>query len=636
MGIILGGDDTSVVAAKQEESSKIPLDNKHNGKELGVQLLLAVKFRKKGTAKEHAVRSFITTHNVLGGVAEKYVFVIPMFGAIIKNNLHGLRKVLGKATELNGKEGRDIGESLARSLAVNTQATAAVDAWIGNFPALKELDEEYEWFRPIIESISYKLLEEVPWGLKMRVTVGAITSMADLLTDVYVTYMFWIKGKEGYFKASLASLAVSFGIQIFMVWVQNRKLGFKKVLKECIPIFSGFKPALDAYRITQGEKQEAGQAFDPLVEMTFIKGIEVFAEAIPGVIIQLMAIATNTEGEVISSAALLSLTVSALTTGFSSATISYDWDTDPLKREQVPDFYGYVPPHPTQRATVFVFLIAVTFGMLLIRCMTIVVLALISTRWVFLYLVLDILLYLIIKVLRGDFWYWVPAGGSSEIFISILLRIIVKIISDFTLIVQLRHPNEVGGAYWIFGFVLTMGSLPVAIQIAASQELGETAVKLAVIVAKYFMPLSIVCLGFFFLTINRQYWHTFFSMQRGKDLTVQNFKEGNDAVKAKYTFKYSKRHWISIEEDVKAWVSTNWEKWEEEKPEWFDDNMKKRVPIEYIPTGEAKRRESVRRASVDAEAERDLGGALRASIRRASIGLGVDIDNRVVPIERDN
>ena len=75
-----------------------------------------------------------------------------------------------------------------------------------------------------------------------------------------------------------------------------------------------------------------------MYEMTVMKGIEMFAEAIPGVIIQLMALTTN-KGTT-SRAAWLSLSVSALTTGFASATISYDFDTDPVKREQVPDFYG--------------------------------------------------------------------------------------------------------------------------------------------------------------------------------------------------------------------------------------------------------------------------------------------------------
>jgi hypothetical protein len=39
---------------------------------------------------------------------------------------------------------------------------------------------------------------------------------------------------------------------------------------------------------------------------------------------------------------------------------------------------------------------------------------------------------------------------------------------------------------------------------------------------------------------------------------------------------------------------------------------------------------------VDAEAEGGLGGALRASIRRASIGGASERSVRVVPIEEDN
>jgi hypothetical protein len=109
-------------------------------------------------------------------------------------------------------------------------------------------------------------------------------------------------------------------------------------------------------------------------------------------------------------------------------------------------------------------------------------------------------------------------------------------------------------------------------------------------------------------------------LQRGKDLTVKNFQEGSDAVKAKYTFKYSKHHWKVIEEEVKAWVDANWDRWEEEKPNWFDDAMRAKVPVEYIPgAGDARRRESVRRASVDAEAEGGLAAAFRASVRRASV-----------------
>jgi hypothetical protein len=172
------------------------------------------------------------------------------------------------------------------------------------------------------------VVKGAPWGLLWRVTVGAVTSMFDLLTDVYVTYMFWSDKKYGYFKASLASLMVSIGIQMLFVWLQNKKLGMLRVLREWFPILIGFKPAVDAYRVAKGRKQEAGQALDAMVELTYMKGIEMFAEAIPGVIIQLMAIATS-DGDV-ADAAWVSLSVSALTTGFASATISYDYDTDPV------------------------------------------------------------------------------------------------------------------------------------------------------------------------------------------------------------------------------------------------------------------------------------------------------------------
>ena len=73
-----------------------------------------------------------------------------------------------------------------------------------------------------------------------------------------------------------------------------------------------------------------------------------FAEAIPGVIIQLAAILS--EGRSTSGIAIASLAVSALTTGFISASISFDWDTDPEKRIANPDFYGYIPNSATRRA----------------------------------------------------------------------------------------------------------------------------------------------------------------------------------------------------------------------------------------------------------------------------------------------
>jgi hypothetical protein len=167
-----------------------------------------------------------------------------------------------------------------------------------------------------------------------------------------------------------------------------------------------------------------------------------------------------------------------------------------------------------------------------------------------------------------------------------------------------------------------MGSLPIAILVAERRDLAEEVVSFAWTVVGTFIPCTVVLFAVFFFNIENTYWGTFYSLERGKDLTVKGFRDGNEDGKKGYAvFTNSMRHWRSIEEEVKAWVEANWERWEEEKPKWLDDAIRARVPVEYIPgAGDARRRECVRRASVDAEAEGGLAGALRASVRRASVG----------------
>jgi hypothetical protein len=269
-------------------------------------------------------------------------------------------------------------------------------------------------------------------------------------------------------------------------------------------------------------------------------------------------------------------------------------------------------------------------GMLVIRCMTIVVLGLLGGGWITVYIGADMLLYLLVKVLRGDFWYWIPAGGSVEILSSIVFRVVVKVVTDFTSIVQFRHPYELGGMYWILGFVFTMGSLPLATILASKEReaVSENGIELSWTVIVVFMPCIIICFFVFFLSMESKFWGTFFTLERGKDFTVRLFKEATiEDSKAEAILNNSRHHWKSIEEEVKSWVEVNWERWEKDNPSWLSNAWRARIPIEFIPSKEGKRRESVRRASVDAEAEGGLAGALRTSIRRASVegSDGVDI-----------
>jgi hypothetical protein len=351
-----------------------------DGRRFGEQLMERVKKRNSGDSKVEVVREFIAANRALKEITEQHVFMRTMLYAVVMNKFK--RRVTNEGEDKSEEEARggEIGSAMAAVMLTTATAAHAVDEWAHQFTEVQEVMNEQVWLRPMLEEIVIKLFMKSNLGLKARVTVGAITSMSDLLTDVYVTYMLRSDKKYGYFKASLASLVVSIGIQMLGVWGQNRKLGMKRVVREWIPILLGYKPAVDAYKVATGAKQEVGAAGDPMTEMTFIKMTEMFAEAIPGVIIQLMAIATSDKKDV-GTSAWLSVAVSAITTGFASATISYDWDTDPAKREATPAFYGYIPANASKRTVVFVSMLLFTAGMLLIRCTTIVLLGLMGGSW---------------------------------------------------------------------------------------------------------------------------------------------------------------------------------------------------------------------------------------------------------------
>jgi hypothetical protein len=60
-----------------------------------------------------------------------------------------------------------IAASFTMMLMTNVTAEAAVDELIVTFPALGELDLEYEWFRPMIEAIAVELLSKVAYGVQV-------------------------------------------------------------------------------------------------------------------------------------------------------------------------------------------------------------------------------------------------------------------------------------------------------------------------------------------------------------------------------------------------------------------------------------------------------------------------------------
>ena len=503
--------------------------------------------------------------------------------------------------------------------------------WVLQHKALQDLEGKYPWIRPLFNRVAIILSASAGWGVKFRVYFAAMLSTLDLFSDVYITYSFHRDQRYHYFSLSLGQLCVSMFFHLLLTWVQNKSRSSKEIVWEILPVLTGLKPAVNAFRVATCAKQKKGQLLDFKMESTAGKCAEMFSEAIPGTIIQLSAIMSQ---GTFSSAAATSLTISALTTGFTSATLSYDWDNDPVKRAENPNFYGYVPNSSNKRTIVFTCLFLISAGMLLCKATVLILFGLIDANYAYLYLFGDMALYILYKVLRNDFMYWLQVYGPFGAMISTICRVIVKVITDFTSNVHFRHPQEVGGFYWAFNFCLSIVSLPLATVLYARQkESSDDVVYLATNACYTLVMGSAIMTIVFFANIKREYWNTFVSLKTTEDFVCEYFDSDLDSVR-KMVFIKNKFKWKKIEGKVERWVRDNWEKWMQEEPDWLDHNIRKNIPAYMIPTVLDKEDEKEQNKIVDVSPP-DSGRKSESGPRRRSSKGKISV-GKVVPINTSN
>lgn len=85
-----------------------------------------------------------------------------------------------------------------------------------------------------------------------------------------------------------------------------------------------------------------GALFEPLTEMTMVKGCELVTEAVPGLILQCVALLRLRGGTV---TGILSLLISIASTALSATTVFWDIDTSPGGRKEHPRWW--VPSYHT-------------------------------------------------------------------------------------------------------------------------------------------------------------------------------------------------------------------------------------------------------------------------------------------------
>jgi hypothetical protein len=142
-----------------------------------------------------------------------------------------------------------------------------------------------------------------------------------------------------------------------------------------------------------------------------------------------------------------------------------DFDSDPEKRRNLPSFYGYLPDEGSKRTIMYVCMVLNSALLLLLRSIGAALLMLADTKIFVAYMAGDHLLYLLQKLVRGDFLYWVPMEGVGGLAVSLLMRIIVKTLTDFTGVLQFRGAGEMGGVMWLLTMVLALVAPWVAVPV---------------------------------------------------------------------------------------------------------------------------------------------------------------------------
>ena len=74
----------------------------------------------------------------------------------------------------------------------------------------------------------------------------------------------------------------------------------------------------------------------------------------------------------------------------------------------------------------------ISSAMILVRALTLLLLGRSDKKLLIAYISLDLGFYLLLKIIRQDFYHWFPFNSGVEIPLSILARVIMKVITDFT------------------------------------------------------------------------------------------------------------------------------------------------------------------------------------------------------------
>ena len=269
----------------------------------------------------------------------------------------------------------------------------------------------------------------------------ALVSFADIVFDAIVVVSWFRKRRLGFATALLSTMILSFAIQFGATVLQHARKPFQAQAFEYLIHFMLLSHAVSAFRAYSGKQQTALDLIAPHVFFTCIEGVEIGFEAVPALLIQLLAALSAYGVHAVPIAQIISILLSTLTIAFGVSSLWHHKDVSHENRRLNPAFYGALPSSVARRwAAVSALLM---FNMCHVLCKSLGLALLWTTfggRVAGGFWFGDFLLYCLVKVVAGDFVYWIPTESALvTVLFSALFRLAQKILVDFSAFLHFRH-----------------------------------------------------------------------------------------------------------------------------------------------------------------------------------------------------
>jgi len=226
-------------------------------------------------------------------------------------------------------------------------------------------------------------------------------------------------------------------------------------------------------------------------------------------------------------------------------------------------------------------------ALLLIRSLSTALMILMKFQYFLYWTAADMAFYFTQKMARRDLWYWIPVGnGIGGRLLSVMARILIKSITDYTGIVQFSHPGELGGIYWTVSTLIALSAGFISVGLYYGEVDEGDGVIAQEAMWRIMVNLSCAWIISFLVMLKlmkRKYRKNFLSLKTGGGWCRDYFLLGRSDKDKMGIFGVQRETWKTIREDVVEFILARWWEWEETQPAWFDDDFKVQLSEDMVP-----------------------------------------------------